>query len=68
MVQSGKFLAQLSPGSQQRRHDLRQIVYALNELADPILKFDGPDNSDLEPKIAQETTNVILNGNRLLLQ
>lgn len=34
----------------------------------PIPEFDRSDDTDFEPEIAQQATDVVLNCNRLLLQ
>lgn len=61
-------LPQLLPCRQQWPHDLAEIRYAIDKLANAIVEPDRANDTDLEPKIAQQATNVILDGDCLLLK
>lgn len=67
VVQSGEFLPQFAPCSQQWLNDHRQIGQALDQLANTLFILNGSNHANLQTEIAQKPTNVVLNGNGLFL-
>jgi hypothetical protein len=67
-VQLGKLLAQLSSRCQQRLGNFGQVRQAGNQFTDAGFELDGTDRPDLEPEIAHQAADVILDGEGLTLQ
>ena len=67
-MQDGEALPQALTGFEQASHDLGQLRKARHELADPVLEPDLANDPDLEPKVAQQTADVVLDGNGFFLQ
>jgi hypothetical protein len=67
LVQFGEFFAQLTPSSEQRLHDVRQVGVRLNEFAYLRLKGTTGNYADLQPEIAQQPTHIVLQSDRLFL-
>ena len=61
-------LAQPGACIKKRFDDLAQISHIFGELADAILEFNGAGDADLQPKIAQQAADIVLNGKGLLLK
>ena len=60
------------PGSATQRHDdrggLSSKGHALDEFKNPFLEFDQTDDANLEPKVAQQAADIILNNDGFILQ
>src|SRR5208282_5254149 len=67
-MQFSDLLAELLPSVEKRRHDLGKIRHALDKFSDPFLEFDHAGGSNLEPEVAQQTADVVLDGDSILLQ
>ena len=57
-----------SPSIEKRCHDLDKIQNARNKVSNPFFEFDHANGPNLEPEIAQEPSDVILDGHWCLLQ
>ena len=55
-------------GKSMHLRGLQEIRPTFNEFADAGIQAERPNDADLETKIAQQTANVVFDGNRLLLQ
>ena len=53
---------QFLPCRQQGFHDLKQLRTIVNEFADAIIKANSSNNTDLEPEIAQQSANIVLDS------
>lgn len=67
-MQFSDLLAQPVPGIEKRCPDLDKIPHARVKGSNPLCEFDHANGSDLEPEIAQEPSDVILDSDGLLLQ
>src|SRR5208283_476509 len=67
-MQFSDLLAELLPSVEKRRHDLGKIRHAFDKFSDPFLEFDHAGGSNLEPEVAQQTADVVLDGDSFLLQ
>src|SRR5436189_4515076 len=67
-VQDDDLLAQRPPDDEQRLHQYRQVGDILDKLLDAGLEPHLANHSDLEAEVAQSTSQIVLDGNRLRLQ
>ena len=67
-MQPGKLLTQLFSGGQQRLHDFGQIGHASTSSRIRSSNLQRSDHTDLQPEVAQKTTDIVLDGDSLFLQ
>ena len=67
-MQFSDLLAKRPASVKQRRHDLGKLRHALDEFENSFLEFGRTDDANLEPKVAQQAADVVLDGDGFLLQ
>src|SRR5664279_5622989 len=67
-VERREHLAQFLLDGEQRLHDLDEFGHAFDKLPNPFVELANADGADLETEVAQQTADVVLNGNGLVLQ
>src|SRR5208282_6427097 len=67
-MQFSDLVAELLPGVEKRRYDFSKIRHAYDKFSDPFLEFDHADGSNLEPEVAQQAADVVLDGEGFLLK
>ena len=67
-VERREHFAQLLPGGQQRLHDGDEFGHAFDKLPNPFVELANPNDADLETEVAQQAADVVLNGDRLVLE
>ena len=66
-MKRSKALPQALTGFEEASQDLGQLRKACYELADPVLEPDLANDPNFEAEVAQQTADVVLNGNGFLL-
>ena len=66
-MQLGKLFKDPAHG-EQRLHNIGQLRHSLDEVVDPLLETDNANDSDFQSKIAQQTTDIVLDRKSLFLE
>src|ERR1700730_8752226 len=67
-MQLGKLFTQDPARGEQRLHNIGYLRHALDEVVDPLLETDNANDSDFQSKIAQQTTDIVLDRKSLFLE
>ena len=67
-VECREHFAQLLLGGQHGFHDFDEFGHAFDKLTDSFVELDHTDDTDLQSKVPQQTADVVLNGDGLVLQ